>query len=566
MKPTVATFKATARQQEADRMLGGPQRHSMLVGGARSGKTLTLVKACVLRALRAPESRHVIFRLRFNAVRQSVGMDTLPKVMRLRFPGVKYAYNKSDYFFSFPDKTRPRQSADEGFGVWLCGLDDKDRVEKVLGKEFSSEYFNECSQIPYHSVTTAHTRLAQKCVDRDGQALVNRAFYDLNPVGTGHWSYRMFVEHRDPGGLKALADPADYAYMYMNPGDNAENLDPKYIASLMAMPERMRRRYFDGRYVAQLDGALWTLEGIEALRLIPPDDKIPEMRRIVIGVDPSGASGQFDVKADEIGIVGAGLGTDDHVYVLEDETGLYSPEGWGRAAVLMYMRLKADSIVVEDNFGGDMVRAVIQGVMIDGQNVGRSVPVRKVTASRGKAVRAEPIAAMYERGLVHHVGQFPQLEDEMTNFTTAGYMGPGSPNRCDSLVWCTAELFGNNLTLGLLDYVASQEAHAIDRAADPAMAREEDEQKRAEQRAELKRLADEDRMKVSKLTQAGTLMKPVTTSADGKNPTPTCGKCGSTAPLTRIPGGRRCPNCGEQFQDNGVGVLPLMPSRGELLK
>jgi rubrerythrin len=122
------------------------------------------------------------------------------------------------------------------------------------------------------------------------------------------------------------------------------------------------------------------------------------------------------------------------------------------------------------------------------------------------------------------------------------------------------------ITLGLLDYVASQEAHAIDRAADPAMAREEDEQKRAEQRAELKRLADEDRMKVSKLTQAGTLMKPVTTSADGKNPTPTCGKCGSTAPLTRIPGGRRCPNCGEQFQDNGVGVLPLMPSRGELLK
>ena len=476
-------FKPTAKQIEADRLLAGPQRHTLLVGGSRSGKTFEIVKANVLRALRAPESRHVIFRLRFNAVRQSIGMDTLPKVMRLRFPGVKYVYNKSDYFFTFPDKTRPKSAAEEGLGIWLCGLDDKERVEKVLGKEFATETFNECSQIPYHSVTTAHTRLAQKCVDRNGEPLINRAFYDLNPVGTGHWSYRMFVEHRDPGGLKELSNPADYAYMYMNPGDNAENLDPKYIASRMAMPERMRRRYFEGRYVAQLDGALWTLEGIEALRLIPPDDKIPEMRRVVIGVDPSGASGQFDVKADEIGIVGAGLGVDDHAYVLEDETGLYSPEGWGRVAVLMYMRLKADSIVVEDNFGGDMVRAVIQGVVIDGQTVGRNVPVRKVTASRGKAVRAEPIAAMYERGYCHHVGNFPLLEDEMTNFTTAGYMGPGSPNHCDAWIWAATELFGNNLTLGLLDYVASKEQHEAERVEDPAMARAEDEKKRADDRS-----------------------------------------------------------------------------------
>ena len=99
--------------------------------------------------------------------------------------------------------------------------------------------------------------------------------------------------------------------------------------------------------------------------------------------------------------------------VLEDNTGLYSPEGWGRAAVLAYTRHMADCIVVEDNFGGDMVRSVLQGVMIDGQHVGNSVKIRKVTASRGKAVRAEPIAAMYERGLVHHVGNFPQLEEEL---------------------------------------------------------------------------------------------------------------------------------------------------------
>lgn len=155
----------------------------------------------------------------------------------------------------------------------------------------------------------------------------------------------------------------------------------------------------------------------------------------MVAVDPFGASGEFNLRTDEIRIVVAGIGSNGYIYILEDLSGLYSPEGWGRATVEAYMKWLADRVVAEGNFDGDMVRAVIQCVRIDDKTVGSIVPVASVAASRGKAVRAEPMAAMYERGLVHHVGRFPRLEDEMSNFTTAGYRGDGSPNHAPAMVW-----------------------------------------------------------------------------------------------------------------------------------
>jgi hypothetical protein len=114
-------YKPSLKHLLADAMLAGSQRHQMEVAGSRSGKTFGLTKACCTRAISVPESRHAIFRLRFNAVKQSIGMDTLPKVMRLRYPYIKYGYNKSDQFFRFYNKTRPKQAASE---LWLAGLDD----------------------------------------------------------------------------------------------------------------------------------------------------------------------------------------------------------------------------------------------------------------------------------------------------------------------------------------------------------------------------------------------------------------------------------------------------------
>ena len=133
-----------------------------------------------------------------------------------------------------------------------------------------------------------------------------------------------------------------------------------------------------------------------------------------------------------------GLGLDGHAYVLEDASVKAPPATWGRVVVNAFDRHAADCVVAEVNYGGAMVEAVIKTAAASAK---LRVPFKEVKASRGKVVRAEPIAALYEDGKIHHVGAFPALEDEMVSFTTAGYMGDGSPDRTDALIWALTELF-----------------------------------------------------------------------------------------------------------------------------
>jgi len=155
-------------------------------------------------------------------------------------------------------------------------------------------------------------------------------------------------------------------------------------------------------------------------------------RRVVVAVDPSGASSEEDQR-DEIGIVVAAEGDDGHAYVLADRSLRDAPAVWGRAAVEAYREFEADRIIAEENFGGEMVRFVIR-------TADANVPVRMVSASRGKVLRAEPVSALYEQGLVHHVGRFAVLEDQLCAFTTQGYRGEGSPDHADALVFAISEL------------------------------------------------------------------------------------------------------------------------------
>jgi phage terminase large subunit-like protein len=413
---TSPRFKLTDKQAEAQSVLAGPQRHTLLVGGARSGKTFLLTRSVVIRALKAPHSRHAILRFRGNSVWASIGLDTLPKVMRLCFPGVGLAAKTQDKYFVLPN----------GSEIWLGGLDDKERVEKILGQEYATIYFNEASQIPYSSYLVAQTRLAQVC---DG--LKQREYVDLNPSGTGHWTYRQFIQQIDPDSRRPLADKDNYRALFLNPRDNAGNLSPEFLKSLENLPERHRKRFFEGQYVAEIDGALWTFELIDKAKVEPGD--VPAMRRVVVAVDPSGASGKGDSRNDSIGIVVAGVGYDGNGYILADRTCDLSPAGWGRVAVTAYHEFGADRIIAEDNFGGAMVEHVIK-------TTDHLVPYAPVKASRGKAVRAEPVSALYEKGRVFHAGRFPDLEDQMSNFSTAGYMGDKSPDRADALVWALTEL------------------------------------------------------------------------------------------------------------------------------
>jgi phage terminase large subunit-like protein len=232
--------------------------------------------------------------------------------------------------------------------------------------------------------------------------------------------------------VKLLNSDPTVPKVRMRTFDNRANLSPAVIDYLKDRYEgtRLGRQELEGEVIDEVEGALWSRELIEASRLTHTG----EFARVVVAVDPPGG-------ATEAGIVTAGLSKGDctcgnrenlpHVYVLADDSLLPSgPDEWGRETVTAFNRWTADRVVAEVNYGGDMVKNVIHGVQ-------PSTPYKSVTATRGKRVRAEPVAALYEQGRVHHVGAFPQLEDEMSQWTQDD---DWSPNRLDALVWAVTEL------------------------------------------------------------------------------------------------------------------------------
>lgn len=421
-------FALTPRQKEAMAVLAGQSTHIMLFGGSRSGKTFLLCRAVAIRALKAANSRHAILRFRFNHVKQSVVLDTWPKMMRLCFPGVNFHVDKTDWYCRL----------DNGSEIWFGGLDDKDRSEKILGMEFATIYLNECSQIPQSSRDIVVTRLAQKAEQHiDGAEdaeLLPRMYYDCNPPNKSHWSYKIFVKKVDPDTKKTLVNPEDYAHFQINPADNAENLTAGYLETLKGLGARLRRRFLDGEFADETQNALFNESDIDKWRLINADEA-PEMVRVVIAVDPSGSGDTDNAENDAIGIMAAGLGTDGNGYLLADLTVKAGPATWGKVATDAYERFEANLVVGEVNFGGAMVEHVIRTSR-------PRTPYKSVTASRSKAVRAEPVAALYEQGRIRHVGFYPDLEEELAAFTVNGFVGDHSPNRADAVVWAFTELFG----------------------------------------------------------------------------------------------------------------------------
>jgi phage terminase large subunit-like protein len=442
-KIVVSQVELTAKQKEAKSLLQSGRRHILLVGGARSGKTTVIVNEIAERAAQFAGSRHAILRFRFNAVRPSIALDTLPKVFRLGFPGKKLKHHRTDGYFSLENESE----------IWLGGLDDQERVEKILGKEYATIFFNESSQIPYASVLVGLTRLAQVVKGPDGKDLKQAAYYDLNPTTKGHWTHLLFGDKRDPVSRQPLDDPDDYARMFLNPGDNS-HLTENYLKSLARLPERQRKRFYEGVYVDNVDGALFSYEVIARTRV--QNYPLERCSRVVVAVDPSGATDRDDDSADEIGIVVAALGEDRHAYVLADRSLRDAPAVWGRAVVQAARDFGADRIIAEENFGGEMVRYVIRAAAA-------GVRVEMISASRGKVLRAEPVSALYEQGKVHHVGRFAVLEDQLCAFTTLGYRGEGSPDHADALVFAISELMLKGQD-GIFEYYRLR---ALERAPGP---------------------------------------------------------------------------------------------------
>ena len=214
--------------------------------------------------------------------------------------------------------------------------------------------------------------------------------------------------------------------------DNAKNLAPSALAELQLRyaGTRLGRQELYGEILDDVEGALWTRNMIEDARVTVA----PNLVRIVVGVDPAVTNTD---NSDSTGIVVAGVGSNFEYYVLDDKTIKASPDQWARQAVNAYNDYKADKIIAETNNGGDMVVLLMQ-------QVDRSVSVKKVTATRGKQLRAEPISSLYEQGRVHHVGYFPDLETEMCEWTPTTN---NSPDRLDALVWALTELNSGNSSM-----------------------------------------------------------------------------------------------------------------------
>jgi predicted phage terminase large subunit-like protein len=222
--------------------------------------------------------------------------------------------------------------------------------------------------------------------------------------------------------------------------ENREHLAPAFLEQIVRRYRgtRLGRQELDGEILDDMPGALWNHGLIDAARVSTAPDLVrPELTRIVVAIDPAVSSGEH---SDETGIIVAGKTGDGHGYVLADLSGHYRPAEWAKVAITAWQTHRADRIVAEVNNGGEMVEATLRVIDPD-------VPYAAVHAARGKVARAEPVAALYEQGRIHHLGALPQLEDQMCAFSpgahgdfdrdSAGY----SPDRVDALVWALSELF-----------------------------------------------------------------------------------------------------------------------------
>lgn len=418
------TFALNPGQRRAmDETLTTGKRFCLIYGGSRSGKTALLVSCVLDRALYAPGSRHLIVRKEGQAAKKAIAKGTLPEVWKMKFPGVLVPEWKEQYgFFTLPN----------GSEIWIGGVNDQQAMERLLGNEYATIYPNEASEIRYDGYLLLRTRLAQVVSTVDGKPLPQRMYVDLNPTVTKHWTYQVWMNGVDPQDNKPI-DRSQYAVSVINPYDNRDNLSGDMLADLESLPDRQKRRFLLGQYVSDDENALWRREYFK--RVYPKDDGAHpvQMRRIVVAIDPAVST---SAGSDETGIIAVGLGVDGLGYVLADESGRYRPEEWARRATSLYRSLDADRIVGEVNQGGDMVEATLRAHAPD-------VAYKAVHASRGKVTRAEPVAALYERGKIKHVGEFPELEDQCCAVTVgfdARHSG-WSPDRVDALVWAVADLF-----------------------------------------------------------------------------------------------------------------------------
>jgi hypothetical protein len=267
-------FKKTNSQIYATKQIVSSSALNILLeGGSRSGKSFLIMRAIVIRASKC-RSDHIICRETFNAAKRSIWQKTMPDVMRICFPNLPVKFNRTDYYMSLPNGSR----------VFIAGLDDRDKLERLLGTEYSTLWINEANQVAYPAITKLKTRLAEKNILR------KLTFYDQNPTKTTSAIYQVFHDKVDPIDGEMLADPDNYLHVKMNPHGNIENLDPEYIKMLESLPEKERKRFLDGDYDDSNSGS--------AVYAFDKDAHVSEDAKRLPGTDLVGTDFNIDYNSD----------------------------------------------------------------------------------------------------------------------------------------------------------------------------------------------------------------------------------------------------------------------------
>ena len=380
----------------------------LILSGRGWGKTRTGAEWIVWEAIRQPKTRWAVIAKTHADIRDTCFEGESGIISVLKRYGVfsEKAYNRSNYSYTLPNGSRikgfsaeepDRLRGPQHHGGWLDELAAWERPEAYDQYKFGLRLGNNPKSVI--TTTPRPTKLIKSLISDDNTHVTRDSTFD-----------------------------------------NSANLAQSALLEL-------QRKYADTRlgqqelYGAILDdnpGALWSRAIIESARTT----SIPPLVRIVVGVDPAVTSGE---DSDYTGIVTAGMSADGHYYILADDTIKASPQEWAVRAIQSFEAHKADRIIAETNNGGDLVLHLFQQVK-------STIPVRKVTATRGKQLRAEPIAALYEQGRVHHVGYFSELEDQMCEYEPG--VTSKSPDRMDALVWALTDLSEGSASMNFLASMA----------------------------------------------------------------------------------------------------------------
>ena len=374
-----------------------PARYKGAYGGRGSAKSWFFAQQIIQRCLVKPGTRVVCLREIQKDLAQSAKLLLEDRIRSLDVPGFELRHSEI--------------RAPGGGLIIFKGLQDftADSIKSLEG--FDVAWCEEA-----HTITDHSLELLRPTIRAEGSEI----WFSWNPRDASDAVDTFLRGPQIPASAKVVS----VSYKD-NPWFTAA-LEEERQHDLETNPDRYGH-IWEGDYEPTAIGAIWTRQNLNEHRR----SEAATVDRIVVAVDPAVSA---ETGSDDHGVVVVGKGSDGRGYVLEDATLSGGPDQWARRAVAMYDKYEANCVVIEKNQGGDMCRHTLKTVR-------PSLPIREVHATKGKHVRAEPIASLYQLGRVSHVGSFPQLEAQMCQFTASGYEGKGSPDRADALVWGMTELF-----------------------------------------------------------------------------------------------------------------------------